>query len=140
MPRRLPPADPTLAALPAVAVRDEIRSINRQMKALTQRLARLTSELARREYDRKNRTYPTKSQYRIRPGSRPTYGRRPTLPALLARLLKGTTMTVPEAVEAVIEAGYRTKAATASDFRNQVQHILARPEFGRVRRGVYTAR
>jgi hypothetical protein len=55
----------------------------------------------------------------------------------LAAALKGKTVSVGDAAEAVQQAGYRTNS---SNFRTQVNIALIKGPFKRVGRGEYTAR
>jgi len=76
-------------------------------------------------------------------GARGGSGKRPrndrTLPEVLQKVMKGKTMGVTEAAEAVKSAGYRSSAA---NFRNIVnQTLLKHPDlFKKVERGQYTAK
>ena len=61
-----------------------------------------------------------------------------TLADALGKALKGKTMSVTEAADAVKRAGYRTKS---NSFRTQVNIALIKSEmFKRVGRGQYTAK
>jgi hypothetical protein len=70
-----------------------------------------------------------------------TYARNEmTLVDALSQVLKGKTMRVPEAVEAVKKAGYQT-SATPLGFRTMVNITLGKKDrFKRVARGQYTAK
>ncbi len=70
---------------------------------------------------------------------RPRGGRSSTLPQALAQLLKGKTMSVTDAAEAVQRAGYATKSP---NFRVIVNAALLREKalFKRKGRGLYTAK
>ncbi len=56
----------------------------------------------------------------------------------LAKLLKGKSMGVTEAAEAVQKAGYKTNAANFRTIVNQT--MLRSPKIKKVSRGVYTAK
>jgi len=60
-----------------------------------------------------------------------------TLTSTLAKVLKGKTMAVTDAADAVQKAGYRT---SSNSFRTQVNIALIKGPFKRVGRGRYTAK
>ena len=59
------------------------------------------------------------------------------LPKVLAKVMKGRVMTVAQATEAALKAGYRSNAIS---FSKEVNVTLLRGKFRRVRRGVFELR
>ena len=59
------------------------------------------------------------------------------LPTVLAKVMKGRVMTVAQATEAALKAGYRSNAIS---FSKEVNVTLLRGKFRRVRRGVFELR
>jgi hypothetical protein len=104
-----------------------LRTIRRRRSALAGRLARLDAQIA---------------SLGGSVNGRASGGRRPrnemTLVDSLAKALKGKTMSVTDAAEAVQKAGYRTGS---SNFHTQVNIALIKSgKFKRVDRGQYTAK
>jgi hypothetical protein len=58
-------------------------------------------------------------------------------PKVLAKVMKGRVMTVAQAAEAAVKAGYRSNAI---NFPKEVNFTLLRRKFRRVRRGVFELR
>jgi hypothetical protein len=121
-----------LARLSVSALEAEIRRRERAARALARRRDRLAAKLD--ALDRKIALMGGA------PGRRGGGGRRAkndmTLEESLVKVLRGKTMSVTDAAEAVQRAGYRTNS---SNFRTQVNIALIKGPFKRAGRGQYTA-
>jgi hypothetical protein len=123
----------TLSSLSVSDLHAELRRRGGGLKRLERRRATLVKRLAGIE-----------SEIAALGGSlrgRPREGRRPrnemTLNESLSKLLKGKTMSVTDAAEAVQKAGYRTNS---NNFRTQVNIALIKGPFKRAGRGMYASR
>ena len=129
------PATSALARLPVSALESELRRRQRLVGTLQRRRERLAAKVE--ALDRQIHAAGGSANGHISRGP----GRRPrnktTLAGALAQMLKGKTMTVVDAAEAVKKSGYKTKSRS---FRIQVNTALIKGAFKRVGRGEYTAK
>ena len=127
-----------LAATDTAALRRELERRERSVDALLARRKRIASEMAAIESEIEALGGGAGSPPR---GRRGAPRRRPrnaqTLAQALAAALKGKTMSVKEAAQAVRDAGYKT---TSRSFYVQVITALAKGGFKKVARGRYTAK
>ena len=129
-----------LSAIPAAALAAELRRRERRVQSLVRRYGQLANQAARLKDEIEalggsvGRAGPAPSA--SAPRSRPSNPA--SLVEALRTVLTGKTMSVGEAAEKVLEAGYRS---TSASFRRIVNHTLhISPHFERVARGRYTAR
>lgn len=123
----------SLRAIPAASLQAELKA----RRKLGERLLKKRDKLLVRA----NELNKQIAALGLSPG-KPEGGKRfrneQTLPEALTALLKGRTMSVSEAAEAVQKAGYRT---TSSNFRTMVNiQLVNKDRFKKVSRGRYTSR
>lgn len=125
-----------LAKVPSHAL---ARELNRRQKVASQLEAKRTNLLAEvADLEREIREYGGSLEGKALRGS-PQSGRSTTLPQALAQLLKGRTMSVTDAAQAVQKAGYKTNSPNFRTIVNAA--VLKRTDlFRRVARGQYTAK
>ena len=125
------PGPSSLSAIPVTTLQAEIRRRQRSVTPLTRRREKLLAKLATLD-----------AQIRELGGNVPGGRVRPqnstNLAEGLAAVLKGKTMGVSEAADAVLKAGYQTNAANFRTIVNQTL-IKNRSMFKKVGRGQYTA-
>jgi len=122
---------PRLTSLSVSALQAELRRRERVVGKLQKRHAALSAKLS--ALDRQIASLGGGGNGRV-PGGRARNAM--NLTDSLAKVLKGKTMTVGQAMEAVQKAGYRTNSKS---FRIQVNIALIKGPFQRVGRGEYTA-
>jgi hypothetical protein len=120
-----------LSRLPVATIQAEIDRRQRLAAPLQRRRERLAAKVD--ALDRQIVAWgvevkPLLATRRARNGS--------TLAETLAKVLKGKTMSVPDAADAVRKAGYQSNSRS---FRTQVNIALIKGPFRRVARGQYTA-
>lgn len=122
----------SLRAVPLSVLRSELQARERTVRRLEERRRELEAEL---ESVRQQLLDAVVS----RPASKtdPDVRSRETLATVLSRVLTGQVLSVSDAMDAVLRAGYRT---SSRHFRTQVNIALIKnPMFTRVSRGQYTA-
>ena len=124
-----------LARLPVSALEAELRRRQRLAGTLQRRRERLAAKVEALDQQIEAAGGSANGHISRGPGRRPR--NKTTLAAALATMLKGKTMTVVDAAEAVQRAGYRTNS---NNFRTQVNIALIKGAFKRVARGEYTAK
>ncbi|MFG0327165.1 MAG: hypothetical protein ACF8SC_07890 [Phycisphaerales bacterium JB037] len=127
-----------LEAMATADLRAELRRRESTLRKLENRREKLASQLAEVEGEIRSMGgtadigVTARGQVRRRPRNEAN------LADSLVELLTGKTMSVTDAAEKVVEAGYRT---TAANFRTIVNQTLLRDDrFKKVSRGQYTAK
>lgn len=125
------PSSSSLSAIPVSTLQAEIRRRQRSVTPLQRRREKLLAKLA-----------AVDAQIRELGGSVPGGRVRPqnsvNLADALAGVLKGKTLGVSEAADAVLKSGYQTNAANFRTIVNQTL-IKNRSMFKKIGRGQYTA-
>jgi hypothetical protein len=135
MPSTTLPSHRTLSRMPLADIKRELARRQRTVATLERRRARLLSRL--REIDTKIGANGGLNGAGGHAGKRTRARNEVNLIDALATMLKGKTMSVTDAAEAVQKAGYRT---TSPNFRTMVNAaLLNKKRFKRVERGQYTA-
>jgi hypothetical protein len=125
------PGPSSLAVIPVATLQAELRRRQRSVAPLQRRREKLVEKLA--ALDAQIRELGGNATgTRIRPQNASN------LNDALAAVLKGKTMGVTEAADAVLKAGYRSNAANFRTIVNQTL-IKSRQIFKKVGRGQYTA-
>ncbi|MCA9647193.1 MAG: hypothetical protein KC492_41175 [Myxococcales bacterium] len=134
-----------LATIDTEALSAELQRRERALVSLERKHTKLMDQLVAVEAEIEALGGPAGASPRTRKAAsgRATSGRkRPRndmkLDDALAKLLKGKTMGVTEAAEAVQKAGYKTSAANFRTIVNQT--MLKSPKIKKVARGQYTAK
>jgi hypothetical protein len=123
-----------VAAMSVTELQKELRRRSRRLPALERRRDRLMSKVAALDEMISALGGATGGQFGRGPRKRPHNDL--TLVDALAKLLKGRTMSVTEAAEAVQKAGYKTSSSTFRTIVNQT--LLKGDTFKKVSRGKYT--
>ena len=129
-----------LASIPFSRLTAEIARRERELPRLRRRHARLLAEartVATQIESLGGEPGAGSARGRRRVPGRRRLGNKQTLTQALAALLRGKTMRVIEAADAVRKAGYRT---ASRHFNTQVGLALTKGPFRRVGRGRYTSR
>jgi hypothetical protein len=126
-----------LASLSVTELQKELRRRSRRLPALQRRRDRVAARVAALDEQIAALGGTSRNGYG---GGRKRPRNEMKLVDALAQTLKGKTMRVMDAAEAVQKAGYRT-SATPLGFRIMVNQILLKGgPFKRVARGLYTAK
>jgi hypothetical protein len=123
-----------LAALSVTELQREIRRRSRRLPTLERRRDRLMAKVAALDEMISALGGAAGGQFGRGPRKRPH--NETTLIDALAKLLKGRTMSVTDAAEAVQKAGYKTSSSTFRTIVNQT--LLKTDHFRKVSRGKYT--
>jgi hypothetical protein len=130
-----------LASIPTATLHAELRrreGLASRLASMRERLHAKVVALEARIADWGSSAADALSQRRGRRGGRRRARNSASLADVLAGALKDKTMSVSEAMDAAVKAGYRTNSR---HFRTQVNiALLNKDRFKRVSRGRYTAR
>jgi len=129
-----------LSAIPAAALAAELRRRQRRVEALQARYERLMARATElREEIEALGGSPGRSEAKAATGASSQRPRNETsLVDVLKRVLAGNTLSVSEAAQKVVEAGYQSSSAS---FRQIVNQTLNKSDqFERIGRGRYTTK